>query len=81
MCAVYAVNGKKEFMAAAISGIIFSAIYDTIIFLVYYAEFTTVRMNSTLSDEALSIISFGHTGSLFLTMIFWGMHSWHFQPS
>ncbi|MDR1158524.1 MAG: hypothetical protein LBK75_09545 [Oscillospiraceae bacterium] len=30
-----------------------------------YAECTTIRMNPSLSDEALSIISYGHIGSLF----------------
>ena len=51
--------------AVGLTGIAFAAVYAVIIFLVYYAECTTIRMNSLLSDEALSIISYGHIGSLF----------------
>ncbi len=51
--------------AAGLTGIAFAAVYATIIFLVYYAECTTVRLNPLLSDEALSIISYGRIGSLF----------------
>lgn len=55
MCAIYALNSNEEYRAAGMAGIIFAAIYATIIFLVYYAECTTVRLNGTLSTEALSI--------------------------
>ncbi len=51
--------------AVGMTGILFAAVYAVIIFLVYYAEITTVRMNPLLSDETLSIISYGHLGSLF----------------
>ncbi len=56
-------NSDKK--AVGLTGIAFAAVYAVIIFLVYYAECTTIRMNSLLSDEALSIISYGHIGSLF----------------
>lgn len=42
----------------------FAAIYATIILLVYYAECTTVHLHPELPEEALSLISFGHLGSL-----------------
>ena len=51
--------------AVGLTGIAFAAVYAVIIFLVYYAECTTIRMNQSLSEEALSIISYGHIGSLF----------------
>ncbi len=51
--------------AVGLTGIVFAAVYAVIIFLVYYAECTTIRMNQSLSEEALSIISYGHIGSLF----------------
>ena len=51
--------------ATAIAGIAFAVIYAILIFLVYYAECTTVRMNAALSEEAISIISYSHLGSLF----------------
>lgn len=54
-----------EKKAVGLSGIAFAVIYAVIIFIVYYAECTTVRMNTALSDEALSIISYGYLGSLF----------------
>ena len=47
------------------TGLCFAAVYAVIIFLVYYAECTTIRMNKGLSEEALSIISYGHVGSLY----------------
>ncbi len=65
ICSVYVVCKKAEHRAAGLSGIAFAVVYVTIIFLVYYAECTTVRMNSALSEETLSIISYGYLGSLF----------------
>ncbi|MDD3340678.1 MAG: hypothetical protein PHN72_00540 [Bacilli bacterium] len=47
------------------AGITFGIIYATIIFLVYYAECTTIRLQPNLSKEILSIISYAQTGSLF----------------
>jgi len=58
-------GGKKDSRAAGMAGIAFAAVYAAIIFLVYFAELTTVRMNHSLSSEALSIISYGNQGSLF----------------
>ena len=51
--------------ATAVAGIAFAVVYAVLIFLVYYAECTTVRMNTALSEEAISIISYSHLGSLF----------------
>ena len=65
MVSLYAVNSNIEKRAVGLSGIAFAAIYAVIIFLVYFAECTTVRMNASLSNEALSIISYGYIGSLF----------------
>lgn len=65
MCSIAAINKKTENKAVGYTGIAFCVIYAAIIFLVYYAECTTVRLDPSLSNEALSIISFGHTGSLF----------------
>lgn len=65
MCSICAINKKEDNKAIGFTGVAFAAIYAVIIFLVYYAECTTVRMNTTLSNEALSIISYGYNGSLF----------------
>lgn len=65
ICSVFAINNKPESRAVGIAGIAFAVIYALIIFLVYFAEITTVRMNNTLSEETLSIISYGYIGSLF----------------
>lgn len=65
ICSVSAVNSRSENKAVGIAAISFAGIYAGIIFLVYFAEITTVRMNNTLSKEALSLISYGYTGSLF----------------
>lgn len=65
MCAIFAINKRSDNKAVGYTGVAFAAIYAVIILLVYYAECTTVRMNTLLSNEALSIISYGYTGSLF----------------
>jgi len=65
MCAIFAINKRSDNKALGYTGLAFAAVYAVIILLVYYAECTTVRMNASLSNEALSIISFGYTGSLF----------------
>lgn len=65
MCSIFAVNRREDNKAVGFTGIAFASVYAVLIFLVYYAECTTVRMNTSLSDEALSIISFGYGGSLF----------------
>ena len=64
--AALAAPGKdKPLTAAGIAGAAFSVIYAALIFVVYYAMLTTVRMNVTLDKETLSIISYEHLGSLF----------------
>ena len=65
MVSIVVSNKDHERNAVGWTGIAFAVVYAVIIFLVYFAECTTVRMNGTLSEEALSIISYGHTGSLF----------------
>ena len=65
MCSIFAANKKDDRKAVGYTGIAFSAVYAVLIFLVYYAECTTVRMNTSLGKEALSIISYGYVGSLF----------------
>lgn len=63
VCALTAANTEKK--ALGQSAVSFAVIYAAIILLVYFAECTTVRMNPSLSTEALSIISYGKAGSLF----------------
>jgi len=65
MISLYAVGRDAEKRAVGLCGIAFGAIYAGIIFLVYFAECTTVRRNPSLSAEVLSIISYGRIGSLF----------------
>jgi len=65
ICSIFAVNNKPEHKAVGMAGIAFAVMYAVIIFLVYFAEITTVSLNHTLSEETLSIISYGYTGSLF----------------
>lgn len=65
MIALYSLNEDQEKKAAGLAGIGFAIIYVVLIFIVYYAETTTVRTNTGLSEETLSIISYGYIGSLF----------------
>jgi len=55
----------RLFTAVGLAGLAFAVVYALLIFIVYYAMLTTVRMNVALSEEALSIISYEHLGSLF----------------
>ena len=62
---VVAVNVDVGRKATGIAALSFGAVYAVLILLVYYAQCTTVRMHPDLSEEALSLISYGHLGSLF----------------
>ena len=61
------VSPKKEnpLSATGLAGLAFAIVYALFIFIVYYAMLTTVRMNGTLREETLSIISYERLGSLF----------------
>lgn len=63
--ALAAPSKDKPLMAAGLAGLAFSVVYAVLIFIAYYAMLTTVRMNGTLGEETLSIISYEHLGSLF----------------
>lgn len=65
MIALYSLNEDEKKKAAGIAGVAFAIVYAVLVFIVYYAECTTIRMNTGLSEETLSIISYGHLGSLF----------------
>jgi hypothetical protein len=58
-------NSNTEKKAAGVVGVAFSAMYATLILIVYYAGVTTVNLDKSLSSETLSIISYAQTGSLF----------------
>ena len=63
--AIVACNKDKQLLGAGLAGIAFAVVYAVLIFIVYYAQLTTVRMNGALSEEALSIINYERFGSLF----------------
>lgn len=65
MIALYSLNENPNKKAAGLVGIGFAVIYCVLVFIVYYAECTTIHINTALSEETLSIISYGHLGSLF----------------
>jgi isoprenylcysteine carboxyl methyltransferase (ICMT) family protein YpbQ len=65
MISIYSVNANNDKKAIGMTGIAFGIVYAVLIFIVYYAECTTIRLNSNLSNEALSIISYSYLGSLF----------------
>ena len=56
---------NKQLTAIGLTGVAFAVVYALLIFIVYYAMLTTVRMNDSLSEETLSIIKYEHLGSLF----------------
>lgn len=65
MCAVSGSNKDNEKRACGNVSLVCAAVYLTLIFLVYFAECTTVNLSPRLDEKILSIIDYGHTGSLF----------------
>ena len=65
ICSLYSINKKDDKKALGIIGLSFGIVYSVIIFIVYYAQCTTVNLNSNLSSETLSIIDYSKLGSLF----------------
>lgn len=65
MAALNAANDTREKHACAMTAMCFAAVYVVLVFLVYYAQCTTLRLHDGWSEETLSIIHYGHTGSLF----------------
>lgn len=65
ICAVSGSNKDNEKRACGNVSLVCAAIYVTLIFLVYFAECTTVNLSPRLDEKILSIIDYGHTGSLF----------------
>ena len=63
MCG-YAYFAKKETKLAGYVSVAFSAVYTTIILLVYFAQLTTVRFND-LTQQAAALLDFQQCGLLF----------------
>lgn len=64
-CSLYSINKDNDKKALGILGIAFGIIYAILIFIVYYAQCTTIRLDINLSNETLSIIDYNKLGSLF----------------
>lgn len=64
-CSIYSLNKNDDKKALGLVGVIFSAVYCVLIFIVYYCQCTTVNLNPNLNGETLSIIDFSKLGSLF----------------
>lgn len=58
-------SGASERRAAGTAAMCFAAVYAVLVFIVYWAECTTVRMHPELGDAVLSVISYSRLGSLF----------------
>ena len=63
MCG-YAFFAEKRYKLAGYIGMVFAAVYTTIILLVYFAQLTTVRM-SGLTEQAEMILDFQKMGLMF----------------
>ena len=57
-------ESNEEHKVAAGVGIIFSAIYAVLIFLVYYAQTTTIRLDD-MTEQAIMILDFKRGGLIF----------------
>lgn len=65
MAAAVVARGGRRASSVGLAGLTFAAIYAVLIFIVYFAMLTTVRLSENLSDGVLSIISYERLGSLF----------------
>jgi len=65
VAALAAPSKDRPLTATGLAGLAFSVVYAVLVFIVYYAMLTTVRMNGGLGEEMLSVISIEHLGSLF----------------
>lgn len=65
MCCVSGTNKEDEKRACGKTSLVCAAVYVTLIFIVYFAECTTVNLSHELDENILLIIDYGHTGSLF----------------
>lgn len=81
ICAVSGSNKDNEKRACGNVSLVCAAIYVTLIFLVYFAECTTVNLSPRLDEKILSIIDYGHTGSFSSIMICSDTALWHCQHS
>lgn len=64
MSAGFQYESDKEHRVAANVGMIFSAIYATLIFLVYFAQTTNVRLDD-MNEQAMKILDFKRGGLIF----------------
>ncbi len=64
MVAGFHYESKEEFQVSANLGMVFSVIYAVLIFLVYFAQTTTVRLEE-LSEQAVKILNYQQGGLLF----------------
>ena len=64
MAAGFHHESAKEQRVSANIGMIFSAIYAVLIFLVYFAQTTTVRLED-INEQAIKILDFQRGGLLF----------------
>ncbi len=53
ICSLYSINKSNDRKALGIIGLSFGIIYSVIIFIVYYAQCTTVNLNSNRFDDEL----------------------------
>lgn len=60
-----ATHGRPGQSGMALAGLAFACLYAVLVCLVYFAQCTTVRMEASLSPQALALISYGQAGSLF----------------
>lgn len=64
MCGGFYSESHEQRRAAAMVGMVFAAIYAALIFLVYFAQLTTVRLDA-LEGQAVRVLDFSRGGLLF----------------
>lgn len=64
MSAGFCSESDEKHRVAAIAGMAFAAVYAVLIFLVYFAQVTSVRLDS-LSEQAMRILDYSKGGLLF----------------
>lgn len=64
MCAGFYSESHEKHRAAAMAGMVFAAVYAALIFLVYFAQMTTVRLDA-LDGQAMRILDYSRGGLFF----------------
>lgn len=81
MASLVTANKNKNFAAAGRTGLIFAGIYVGFIFIVYFAQCTTINLHPELNKEVYQLLITEVRAVCFLITICWATVLWRFPRS